>query len=163
MTSSTYAMREAAPRDVPAILALYAQPDYDNGKVLDAEQAGKIFARMQLYPWYKFFVAARPKEHVEAVLGVYSLLIMENMGHLGAPSAIVEGVAVDPALQGQGIGEAMMRHAIATASEMGCYKLALSSNLKRKRAHAFYENLGFEQHGVSFTMNLENVQQGALQ
>ena len=32
----------------------------------------------------------------------------------------------------------------------GCYKLVLSSNAKRERAHAFYESLGFERHGYSF-------------
>ena len=32
----------------------------------------------------------------------------------------------------------------------GCYKLALSSNLKRADAHRFYDSLGFERHGFSF-------------
>jgi len=32
----------------------------------------------------------------------------------------------------------------------GCYKLALSSNLKRAGAHRFYDSLGFERHGFSF-------------
>ena len=30
----------------------------------------------------------------------------------------------------------------------------LSSNLKRERAHRFYEKLGFTQHGVSFEVGL---------
>jgi hypothetical protein len=34
--------------------------------------------------------------------------------------------------------------------EASCYKLALSANRKRKAAHAFYESLGFAQHGLSF-------------
>ena len=39
------------------------------------------------------------------------------------------------------------------------YKLVLSSNAKRERAHAFYESLGFERHGVSFRLNLSPVTQ----
>jgi GNAT superfamily N-acetyltransferase len=38
--------------------------------------------------------------------------VMHNLGHLGAPSAIVEDVAVAPALQGNGIGKAMMEFAL---------------------------------------------------
>jgi predicted GNAT family acetyltransferase len=36
--------------------------------------------------------------------------------------------------------------------EAGCYKMALSSNVKRAAAHAFYESLGFERHGYSFVI-----------
>ncbi|HEX5480753.1 MAG TPA: GNAT family N-acetyltransferase, partial [Dehalococcoidia bacterium] len=42
-----------------------------------------------------------------------------------------------------GIGAALMREAIAAARETGCYKVALTSNLRRTEAHAFYERLGF--------------------
>jgi len=78
---------------------------------------------------------------------------MDNLGHLGAPSAIIEDVAVDPALQGQGIGKEMMRYAIQLSAENGCYKVVLSSNLKRERAHAFYESLEFKHHGYSFRID----------
>jgi len=46
----------------------------------------------------------------------------------------------------------MMRHALRLCDEKGCYKVALSSNLKRERAHAFYESLGFAKHGYSFRL-----------
>ena len=46
----------------------------------------------------------------------------------------------------------MMEHARALAREAGAYKLALSSNLKRTRAHAFYDALGFQRHGISFVI-----------
>jgi GNAT superfamily N-acetyltransferase len=44
----------------------------------------------------------------------------------------------------------MMDDAMAHCREAGCYKMVLSSNLKREKAHLFYERLGFERHGVSF-------------
>jgi GNAT superfamily N-acetyltransferase len=66
----------------------------------------------------------------------------------------VEDVAVDPRYQGQGIGRAMMQHALALCREAGCYKLALSSNLKRQDAHRFYESLRFERHGYSYAVFL---------
>jgi GNAT superfamily N-acetyltransferase len=45
-----------------------------------------------------------------------------------------------------------MSHAKDQAKAAGCYKLALSSNRARHAAHAFYESLGFDQHGLSFVI-----------
>lgn len=84
------------------------------------------------------------------IVGGFALLIMDKLGHQGAPSGVIEDVVVDPQCQGQGTGRAMMRHALRLCGEKGCYKVALSSNLRRERAHAFYASLGFERHGYSF-------------
>ncbi|MDP3605284.1 MAG: GNAT family N-acetyltransferase [Polaromonas sp.] len=143
-------LRPALASDLPDVLQLYAQPEIDNGAVLTLPDATRIWERMAGYPNYKLYVALQGTQ----VVGTFALLIMDNLGHLGAPSAVVEDVAVDPACQGQGIGKAMMRHAMALAAESGCYKLALSSNLKREKAHAFYDSLDFERHGFSFRMAL---------
>ncbi|MCY1554110.1 ribosomal-protein-alanine acetyltransferase [compost metagenome] len=61
-------------------------------------------------------------------------------------------MVVHPQRQGRGIGRQLMAHAIEQAREAGCYKLALSSNAKRQAAHAFYESLGFQRHGISFVI-----------
>jgi ribosomal protein S18 acetylase RimI-like enzyme len=143
-------IRPAVTADLPSVLALYAQPDFDDGKVLSRERAESVHSRFRAYPDYTLFVA----EQDRAIVGTFALLVMDNLGHLGAPSAIVEDVAVDSACQGQGIGRAMMRFALGRAGERGCYKLVLSSNARRERAHAFYESLGFERHGFSFRVQL---------
>jgi GNAT superfamily N-acetyltransferase len=88
----------------------------------------------------------------DAVVGTYALLVMHNLAHRGMPSAIAEDVVVAADRQGQGVGRHMMAHAVAEARAAGCYKLALSSNRKRVQAHAFYESLGFAQHGLSFVI-----------
>jgi hypothetical protein len=48
-----------------------------------------------------------------------------------------------------------MEHAMNACREFGCYKLTLSSNLKRERAHRFYEGLEFERHGYSFLIEIK--------
>jgi len=50
-----------------------------------------------------------------------------------------------------------MNHAMTQARAVGCYKLTLSSNLRRTEAHAFYDALGFERHVYSFLIPLEPV------
>ena len=138
--------REASKADLPDILRLHAQPEMDDGPVLSVTDAEQMFDRMARYPDYRIYLAIRD----DRIVGTFALLIMDNLAHQGAPSGVIEDVAVDPHSQGQGIGTAMVRHALRVCGEKGCYKVALSSNLKRERAHAFYESLGFERHGYSF-------------
>ena len=138
--------RVASKADLPVILGLYAQPALDDGQVLSLSEAERLFERIAAYPDYHLYVAV----HEGQIVGTYALLIMDNLGHLGAPSGVIEDVAVDPAWQGRGVGKLMMRDALDRCGERSCYKAALSSNLTRERAHAFYESLDFERHGYSF-------------
>lgn len=147
----------AQKTDLPGVLALYAQPEIDDGEVLPILEAEAIFARFARYPDYSLYVA----RDGDAIVGSFALLIMDNLGHLGAPSALVEDVVVDPARHGRGIGRQMMVFARRVAHDKGCYKLALSSNMKRDRAHAFYEGLGFERHGYSFLTHLTDDAENA--
>ncbi|MFY7910542.1 MAG: GNAT family N-acetyltransferase [Emticicia sp.] len=142
-------IRQATLNDVKDILHIYAE-SLDNGKVLSVEKAQRIFLKQQQYPDYKVFVA----EYEQQLVGTFAILIMENMAHQGTPSAVVEDVGVLPSVQGKGIGKLMMEYALNYAKEKGCYKMSLSSNLKREKAHQFYESLGFQKHGFSFLMNL---------
>lgn len=142
-------IRQATLDDVKDILQIYAE-SLDNGKVLSVEKAQRVFLKQQQYPDYKVFVA----EYEQQLVGTFALLIMENMAHQGMPSAVVEDVGVIPAVQGKGIGKVMMEYALNYAKEKGCYKMSLSSNLRRDKAHQFYESLGFQKHGFSFLMNL---------
>ena len=139
-------IREAGEVDLAGVLRLYAQPGLDDGEVLDENDARAVYRRFGRYPNYRLFVA----ELDGAIAGTFALLIMDNLAHRGAPSGVVEDVVVAAEHQGGGIGRRMMEHARSLCREAGCYKMALSSNLKREPAHAFYRSLGFEQHGYSF-------------
>jgi GNAT superfamily N-acetyltransferase len=146
-------IRRAKDEDLGNVLAVYAQPEIDNGQVLPLDKAESLLRKFARYPDYTLYVA----EHEARIVGSFALLIMDNIGHLGAPSAIVEDVVVDPTHHGTGIGRKMMEFAMQKARGKGCYKLMLSSNARRERAHAFYEALGFERHGFSFRVELDRV------
>ncbi len=141
-------IRAAAEAALPAILALYR--DVGDRHVLPLDQAQTIFRRMQSYPDYVVYVAVG----AGAIVGTFALLIMDNLAHLGAPSGVVEDVVVRSDRQGRGIGRRMMQFARERCRERGCYKMTLSSSLRREAAHRFYETLGFERHGYSFLMEL---------
>lgn len=67
--------REALKPDLPDILRLYAQPDFDDGKTLSASDAERIFERMAGYPNYKIYVAVSKTD----IVGTFALLIMDNL------------------------------------------------------------------------------------
>ena len=143
-------IRKANESDLAAILSLFAQPEMDNGSILSLDKAKALFKKIQSYPCYTIFVATID----EKIIGTFALLIMDNLAHMGTPSGIVEDIVVDPAYQGKGIGKLIMNYAIDQCKEAGCYKLALSSNLRRVQAHKFYKSLRFKQHGINFVIDI---------
>ncbi len=138
--------RSAAHSDLPSILDLYRQPDMDNGKALTLTTAQAVFDRINAIPGYGLYVAV----HEQRIVGTFALMIMPNLGHCGTPSGVLEDIVVATGHQGVGIGTAMIGEAMRLCGAAGCYKMTLSSNLKRERAHTFYDKLGFDKHGYSF-------------
>jgi ribosomal protein S18 acetylase RimI-like enzyme len=141
-------IRRATEADLSDLLALYGQPDFNNGRVTSLDQAKATLARMATYPDFAAYCA----EIDGAVVGTFSLMVIDNLAHWGMASALVENVVVANGHQGEGIGRAMIQAAFRLAEEKGAYKVALSSNVKSTRAHEFYESLGFEKYGFSFRL-----------
>jgi len=143
-------IREATQTDLQRILELYREAGLDTDGSLHPQEASEIMKSMHAYPNYRLFVA----EEVGQIVGTFALLIMDNLGHRGAKSGVVEAVAVLPSLQGKGIGKKMMQFALDRCKDYGCYKMMLSSNESQTNAHQFYESLGFTRHGFSFRVAL---------
>jgi ribosomal protein S18 acetylase RimI-like enzyme len=139
-------IREALEEDIPAVLDLYSAAGIGSEDNFNPAEARLHFAALRKYPSLRVFVALID----QTIIGTYELLIMDNMAKRGRRSGVVEDVAVHPEHQGQGVGRAMMEHAMEQCRLASCYKMTLSSNLNREEAHKFYDSLGFEKHGYSF-------------
>jgi GNAT superfamily N-acetyltransferase len=139
-------VRVAARGDIPAVARLLAE--MDNEPPMPLARAERLFREMARYPDYRCYLAYEGDEPV----ATFTLLIFDALVHGGSREALLDGVVVTAARRGQGIGRAMIQEAMRLAANAGCYKLALSSNIKRKDAHRFYESLGFQQHGISFAI-----------
>lgn len=142
-------IRAAGEHDLGAILALYAQPEMD-GASTTPERAREVFREIARTPGYTLYVG----ESDGNVVATFALMIMPNIGHCATPAGVLEDIAVAPACQGQGIGRALVAEAMRLCALAGCYKLTLSSNMRRAAAHAFYERLGFERHGYSLRIDI---------
>lgn len=142
-----FSIRVANEQDIAAILKLYDQPDMTAGETMSLEQAVAIYRKTQQYPDYKFYVAETENN---VIMGSFGLLIMDRLDHAGDTSGVLTGVVVHPDYHRQGIGKQLMQYAMQKCCEANCYKMILSSNIKRVEAHEFYRALGFKEHGLSF-------------
>ena len=148
---------EATREDALALVDLFVMTGLSEPIEIDAATAQAQWDGMrQALPVVRVIVGRRCDG---TVMGALTLLLLPLMGHNGAPSALVEDVAVHPVMQREGLGRQLVQHAMALAREAGCYKLALSSDHQREGAHAFYERLGFERQGVSFGVSLVEAAQ----
>lgn len=141
-------IRDALEDDLSGVLRVLSESGIDGGHSFTLAEAREHLSRIRQWPNFRLLAVLSDGE----VVGTYSLMIMDKLGKRGTPAGVVEDVAVMPGRQGQGIGRAMMEHALEECRKAGCYKLALSSNVKRGPAHRFYESLGFERHGYSFAV-----------
>ena len=88
------------------------------------------------------------------IVGSGSIFYLKNPAH-GKPYAFLEGIVVDEAHRGKGIGTALSKKAIELAKSKNCYKIIFTSGSDRTNIHKFYENLGFKKWGFEFRMNLD--------
>src|SRR5690606_9389392 len=93
-------IRKATEADLPDLLALYAQPDFNNGRVTSLDAAKATLARMATYPDFAAYCAEIDGE----IVGAFSLMVIDNLAHWGMSSALVENVVVANGHQGGGIG-----------------------------------------------------------
>jgi len=140
-------IREALEVELPDIFELLKELD-ETG--FDLETMFAAWGKMRCYPDYKLYAVMEDDE----LIGTFCLLIADNIGHSGSAFAVLENVVVKPQYQSQGVGKMMIAEALNIARCKKCYKLILSSAKHRGRSHEFYRKLGFEQHGLSFTMDL---------
>jgi GNAT superfamily N-acetyltransferase len=147
-------IRLATEKDIPRLLELYQQLSLDPSpspyKAPPLNECLKVFRRMSSYPGYTLLVA----EEGGAVVGTLVMAVLPGFAHGTSPFAVVEYVVVDEKYRSQGIGRLLMEYVISVAKEAGCYKIMLTSDNRRDRAHKFYNSLGFEASAHGFRLYL---------
>ena len=147
-------LRIATQDDAALLAALQAEmDDGDPAAISDADTAAMraVLAAMAGYPNFQAYIVHQDGQPVAS----FTLMVFASPSQGGQPQALLDAVVVSRSHRGRGIGEAMVREALFMARQAGCYKLILSSNLKRRDAHRFYEQLGFRQHGISYGMGVK--------
>jgi ribosomal protein S18 acetylase RimI-like enzyme len=84
---------------------------------------------------------ARYPDELAPIVGILTLIVYR------VPTGVharIEDVIVNEAMRGNGIGGALIRHALSMAREAGADGVALTSNPRREAANRLYQRLGFK-------------------
>lgn len=91
-------------------------------------------------------VAAPSTRQLTAVTDEGRIVGLLSVAFYDVPSgrkAWIEDVVVDAAARGRGVGEALVRVALAVAREEGAARVMLTSSAARQAAHRLYGRMGF--------------------
>jgi glucosamine-phosphate N-acetyltransferase len=114
---------------------------------LTREEAVEIF-RQRLAGGARSYVATDG----DRIVGTLTLLVERKFIHHGGRVGHIEDVVVHGEYQKRGIGQALVRHAVEEARQLGCYKVILNCFEERV---GFYESVGFRRHDVGMRVDVE--------
>lgn len=128
-------LRRARPGDAPGVRALVEQLGYTP----DARAFTETFTQVARHPEAAVLVLA---EGVRVV--GYLAVSHRPQIRLGGRIAIIDELAVDAGCTGQGLGSALLEHALELARGLGCVRIEVSTSRARASfARGFYRKHGF--------------------
>lgn len=147
------AFRDATAADLPAVVALLSDDALGaarEGAPGDPAYA-RAFAAMQAQGGANRLLLALDGAQV---VGCLQLVLIPGLSHRGTLRAELESVRTASARRGEGIGAALVAHALAEARAAGAGLAQLTSNAARADAHRFWERCGFARSHAGFKMPL---------
>lgn len=152
MSALTY--RQANQADLPFLDALIAADEVaaarDPVQPDNAAQQLEAMRAIDADPNHELWIVELGNTPVAS----FHLSYLPGVSRKGAWRGQIESVRVMPELRGKGVGEEMMRWAIARCEAKGCGLVQLTSDMKREAAHRFYERLGFVASHAGFKLKL---------
>lgn len=136
---------------LPRILALYSElhPEED---ILAPEMAEVGFRSLLLYPGSGIFAYFKGGNAISTC----TLIVVPNLTRGGKPYSMIENVVTSSDHRRMGYGAEVLRVAIASAWDAGCYKVMLLTGSKDPSTLRFYKNVGFEQSKTGFQIRNSN-------
>ena len=137
-------IRAARATDSAALARLIIALGY---KVVEADMQQRIAALQQ---------AGLPPLVADLGGETIGCLTLSLMTVLHRPRLVgrISMLVVDERLRSRGIGGALVAAAEAWLRDRGCGLVEVTSNVRRTRAHAFYEGLGYERTSLRFAKAL---------
>lgn len=132
-------IREAKPKDAEALAKLIVELGYEV-TAADVRKRMGALARMER----PTLVAERGE-----VIGCLTWFVTYVL-HRPKPVGRITMMVVGEATRGEGVGAALLDAALERMRREECGLAEVTSNMKRIRAHRFYEKLGFERTSYRF-------------
>ncbi len=152
--TASLTIRRARRDDVGVIVAMLADDPLGSGR--------ERFEDPLPASYFRAFEMLEHDSHIQlmvavssggAVVGCLQLCILPGLSSQGASRALIEDVRVATHCRNRGIGEAMVRWAVAEARARDCKLVELFTHNTRRDAQRFYARLGFRPSHVGMTLS----------
>ncbi len=151
--TSAVSIRRARRQDVEAIVRMLADDPLGSGRERIEQPLPSCyfgaFETVDQDPHIQLVVA---EDDGGAVVGCLELCILPGLSSQGASRGLIEDVRVAAHCRSRGIGEMMVRWAVAEARARGCKLVELLTHHTRVDAQRFYKRLGFQPSHVGMTL-----------
>jgi ribosomal protein S18 acetylase RimI-like enzyme len=150
---SAITIRRARREDVGVIVAMLADDPLGRARERIEQPLPpsyfRAFEALENDPKIQLLVA---EDQDGAVVGCLQLCILPGLSSQGASRGLLEDVRVAAHCRSRGIGESLVRWAVAEARGRGCKLVELLTHHTRVDAQRFYRRLGFQPSHVGMTL-----------
>lgn len=101
-----------------------------------------VWNRIQADPWHKIFGLFQNR----ALISSCVLVVIPNLTRGCRPYGLIENVVTHADFRNQGLGKALLKHALNDAWGLNCYKVMLLTGRKSEAVYKFYESVGFDRN-----------------
>ena len=144
-------VREAAARDLEALLALYLHL-HETGIPENRERLRQVWAQIEADPGHHIVVAEQGGQIVSAC----ACVIVPNLTRSLRPYALIENVVTRADFRRRGFASACLARAVNLARAAGCYKVMLLTGAKDEATLRFYRRAGFDSGDkTAFVLHLD--------
>jgi len=158
-----FKIRNAVFGDIESIIALL--PRLADFEIPEGREADELWAGDQamMLAWANaeredisvFVATANDTNGKDSIVGL-SAVSWRNDVHSGKSSAHLEVLALDKAVEGQGLGRRLLETAEQHAIENNASSITLHVYAVNGRARKLYEKIGFEVEVIRYNKNLQN-------
>ncbi|MWC27573.1 GNAT family N-acetyltransferase [Paenibacillus sp. MMS18-CY102] len=133
-------VRMARKDELPKLLRLYKHLHEDDIALPIDDSLEKLWAEMISDPNMRIIVV----EHDGELIASCVLNLLKNLTRGARPYGLIENVVTHADYRRQGLGKAVLQHAITVSQQHHCYKVMLMTGSKREEVLHFYESVGFK-------------------
>jgi len=147
--SDNIIIRKANESDLEGILALISLPEVDNGNVMGLHDANPVYQSILNDSNYFQIVASSE----QGIIGVVTLVIIMQMTHEGATTALITDLIITPADNSTAIASQLLQYSTDLAQEYGCYKTILHCDYQNNQTTSACQKLGFEKSTPCYSLS----------
>jgi GNAT superfamily N-acetyltransferase len=129
--------------NLDSLLKLYEHLHANDAPLPAREHVEKVWREIISNDRFQYFGGFVGEDLVSSC----TLSVIPNLTRSCKPYGVIENVVTHSGHRQRGYGAAMLKHALAYAWSVECYKVMLMTGRKDEATLRFYESVGFDRYG----------------